>query len=227
MIVMPKAAYANAVYDSGIAPSSVLTQSVHSAIQSQILNTTNKPGGGDTGSDKTWGAAKNVVKNIADFHASVGVGGISITFIGETHGDANDEDKAGKVLNAHANADLIIYERGLRNKYGGPILPTGTAREEDIETHTYGGPGSHWGLGLTLNERNYVVAGYMVLCVASGNQNLGARILLFFGENHVQILHQFENIAGFVAPWILKRKRNLHFVKAYDSSRANNWGIKL
>jgi len=229
MIAMPRTAYANALYSGTLVPDSKLLQNVLTVVGSQILNTTHKPTGGNVSSENTWGASKNAVKHVASAHMAVVGGGISISFVGETHGNQKDQSTVASLLGGHANSDLIVYERGLHTGFGGvygaPVVATNTAREEDLTT-SYG---ISWGLnnfGVTPKPRDIVVAGYMVLCVASGNQNNPARILLFFGENHVGILHQFEEIAGTVAPWILKRKRLLHFGKSHDSSKYNKWGSK-
>jgi hypothetical protein len=228
MIVMPKTAYANALVNgSGLNPASKFLQNILTVVRSQLLNTNNKPTGKNIPSRDTWGASKNAESFIISSHTSLAQGAISITFVGETHNLSKDVSVANSVIQNHTNANLIFYERGLHSGFGGiynnPAIATNTAREEDITT-SYG---INWGINsLSFESRNLVIAGYLVLCVASGNQNNAVKIILLFGENHVNILHQFNQIASRVAPWLLKRKRILHFVKSHDTHSDNKWGKK-
>ncbi|AWF80587.1 hypothetical protein BTJ40_07065 [Microbulbifer sp. A4B17] len=229
MYVASKTAYADGIYKAGIVPNSKLLQSVISVVSEQINNPTNKPNGKELASIDTWGSSKNAKKYIEATHAALPAGGISITFIGETHGLVKDQGVARSIINNHSAADLIYYERGLNSGYGGPYanpaVATGTVREEDLTT-SYG---IRWGVntfGVSPAPRDIVLAGYLVLCAASGNQNNTAKILLLSGENHVGVLHQFNEIATKAAPWLLKRKRLLHFVKSHDTCKENKWGIK-
>ena len=229
MIFQSRAAYANALYNgSGLVPESKLKQNIISVISGQISLTTNKPTGKDVVSIDTWGAGKNTIKHISSTHNSLGPGGISITFVGETHGLAKDNANSALVINNHSNADIIFYERGLHNGFGGvyagPLIATNTVREEDI-TQSYG---INWGVnnfGVSPGPRDLVVAGFLVLCVASGDQDMAVKIIMLCGENHVGVLHQFNEIAYHAAPWLIKRKRLLHFVKSSDSNKMNKWGI--
>jgi hypothetical protein len=204
-----------------------LLHSVAGVVSSQILNTTNKPTGADTASDDTWGASKNGVKHVATAHTNIAPGTISITFVGETHKSGEDMNTANDILRNHSNADLIFYERGLHTTvYPGPTVATSIVREEDLTTSF----GDDWGkrnFGVSPDKRDTVVAGYLVLCVASGNQNMSPKIIMLCGENHVGVLHYFNEIASRAAPWLLKRTRKLHFIKSHTTDKANKWGRSI
>lgn len=226
MIALSGSAYANAFVDKKIGTESDLLQSVIQVVQSQILNSTNVPAGQNRASEDSWGASKKALKHIESTHQNIPPGCISISFLGETHKLDSDAAVAASVLGNHGGADLIFYERKLHanmgGPYQGPTVHTNTIREEQLTTYTWG---TNWGQALGYRERDLVIAGYLVACAASGDQAGAAKIILLCGENHVGILHRFNQLAESAAPWLLKRKRLLHFVKSHDTCSKNQWGV--
>ncbi len=230
MIYMSNTAYANALYGgTGLVPDGKLLQNVIAVVTAQISLTTNKPAGEKVPSEDTWGASKTAHKDLTATHLGLPPGAIAITFVGETHGLDKDIATAGSIINNHNAADLIYYERKLHTGYGGvyanPLVATNTVREEDLTT-SYG---VAWGVNnfaVRPKPRDMVLAGYLVLCLASGDQAPARRIILLCGENHIGVFHQFEEIAAVAAPWLLKRKRLFHFVKSHQSDNRNQFGLK-
>jgi len=165
------------------------------------------------GSPKT----NNVLSAVQRIYNGQGAGSISITLLGETHNNQADTARANALIAQMAAGNLtptfLIQERGMTypwpNPYGGAI-----AREQNLTTV----PAGNFGLGLTSAKRSMVVAGYIFLCLAGGPQvqtpapvtNVIDKVFLFYGENHKDILDQFEYFARHsTANWLQNRSRNL------------------
>ena len=71
---------------------------------------------------------------------------------------------------------------------------------------------------LGVAKHSIVVAGYILLCLASGNQTTNDLVIIFFGERHKDILEQFEYIAGHGGrtgvDWVEKRPRTLSVIRS-------------
>jgi hypothetical protein len=159
----------------------------------------------------------NVLSAVRKIYNRQGAGSISITLLGETHNNPTDTARANALIAQMAAGNItptfLIQERGMTyawpNPYGGAI-----AREENLTTV----PGGNFGLGLTSAQRSMVVAGYIFLCLAGGPQvqtpppvtDVIDKVFLFYGENHKDILDQFEYFARHsTANWVQNRARNL------------------
>ncbi len=73
-----------------------------------------------------------------------------------------------------------------------------------------------FGEGLTKRQRSMVVAGYILLCLASGDQTHTDKVIVFFGEEHEDILNHFETLAGTLAPYVQGRTRTFLIVKSLN-----------
>ena len=91
-------------------------------------------------------------------------------------------------------ADLVVLERGM-----GYLKVKNEIREETILE-----------MGFRIRQRSALVAAYIFLCVAGGDQTGNDRILVFFGDEHQDILECFEHYVNdsVEIPWVRKRKRN-------------------
>lgn len=228
MIAMPCKAYADAVFmGGGLNDKYKLFQNIVNVVSSQIINTTHKPTGLDVSSEDTWGASKNAEKYVTGIHLTLPAGTIAITAVGETHRLVQDIATANSLIQNHGGADLIFYERGLSTGYGGSYPRPQAGGQMVTEEQLTTSHGISWGLnnfGVSPAPRDMVTAGYLVLCAASGDQNSAVKIILLCGENHVGVLHYFNEIASRSAPWLLKRRRKLHFVKSHTTAKENKWG---
>jgi hypothetical protein len=111
---------------------------------------------------------------------------------------------------AYPAPDLVVFERGMQ--YTAPTVPA-TAREDNLTAPTIN-PGA--GQGLRGAERSFVIAGYVFLCVAGGNQTHHDRVMIFFGENHTDIVEHFEYLARHSsADWVQRRPRHFLIVPSH------------
>jgi hypothetical protein len=89
--------------------------------------------------------------------------------------------------------------------YTAPTVPS-TSREDNL-TAPAKNPAA--GQGLNADQRSFAVAGYMFLCIAGGDQNHHDRIIVFFGERHIDILDDLEYfVRHSSADWVQKRPRS-------------------
>lgn len=135
---------------------------------------------------------KHTLFNIKKNHAALTPGAISISFIGEDHSLSADKDRAEELLNNITIDDdhfLLAFERGLT--YSTSNMPVLTVREENI-TRAFN---NNFGLDLNAEQRSLVMAGYITACLASGDQQTKDKVLIFFGENHHDILEHIEYFA--------------------------------
>ncbi len=90
--------------------------------------------------------------------------------------------------------DIVFFERGMIY----PKVPK-EVREEAILKN-----------GFKIKERSALVAAYLFLCVAGGDQTGDDRIIVFFGAEHADVLTAFEHLVlkSTQVPWVRKRKRN-------------------
>lgn len=120
--------------------------------------------------------------------------GVSIVFLGETHNHNPDTTRATGFVAAVSPPlpTLVVSERGLLYPAAG-VLANSNANETNLTTvYPPFVPPHNYGLGLSFKERNWVIAGYILACVATGPQNAQDRVLVFFGENHHEIYKHFE-----------------------------------
>lgn len=90
--------------------------------------------------------------------------------------------------------DMVFLERGMIY----PKVPN-EVREEAILKD-----------GFKIKQRSALVAAYLFLCVAGGDQTGDDRIIIFFGAEHADVLTAFEHLVlkSTQVPWVRKRKRN-------------------
>ena len=102
--------------------------------------------------------------------------------------------------------DLVVLERGL--KYQGPL-------DETIFEEAISGPAD---TGWSIRQRSALIAGYIFLCAAGGDQTANDRVLVFFGEEHAaDILDFFEFFAlrSSQIPWVRKRTRHYSLIPSH------------
>lgn len=171
------------------------------------------------GSPKT----NNVSSAIQKVYNGQVAGTISITLCGETHNNQADTARANALIAQIAagtfTPTFLIFERGMTY-----ALPAGFGGAIARETNLTTVPAGNFGLGLTSAQRSMVVAGYIFLCLAGGDQVFvpGAvpqpvidKVFLFYGENHKDILDQFEYFARHsTANWLQNRARNLVLIRS-------------
>jgi hypothetical protein len=175
--------------------------------------------------DKVLAAIKKV-------HDSQYAGYISLIVVGETHEKCPVDIQRTNDLIAQIGAQggltptFLIYERGMN--YAQPQGVAAIAQETNLTTVLAG----NFGLGLSAVQRSMVVAGYIFLCLAGGEQfetvppavqnqpppqpqPVIDKVILFYGENHKDILDCFEYFARHsTANWLQNRPRQLVLIKS-------------
>jgi len=102
--------------------------------------------------------------------------------------------------------DLVVLERGL--KYQGPV-------DETIFEEAISGSAD---TGWSIKQRSALIAGYIFLCAAGGDQTANDRVLVFFGEEHAaDIVDFFELFASRSSqiPWVKKRARHYCLIPSH------------
>jgi hypothetical protein len=140
--------------------------------------------------DSSHTSAADIVAELANIHAQQKPGSISVSLIGVNYRSAADHARAHAIISAvradtlHPN--LLIFERDLA--YGQTRIPCPMIHEEALTTSREG----NFGRGLTRGQRCMVVAGYIHLCIAAGEQSGIDRIVLFFDSHQIGILDDFK-----------------------------------
>lgn len=179
---------------------------------------TRKPAGADLPpvSVRLSASAENAVKQAQKLHKTPHSGGqISILVIGETHQSARapagpDQYRADSLLHAiHRGSlapSLVIMERALRYDQTG-ILP----RPVGEATICRMDDGRNFNEQLSIKGRSALVAGFIFWVLANGDQHSNDFVIAFFGEEHGDILDNFEwlvqNVELTGVPWMRKRPR--------------------
>ena len=123
-----------------------------------------------------------------------------------------DRNRAQGLLNltggvAFPTPALTIFERGMTGTYTVPAGVATTIGREDNMTAPTGSPTA--GQALNDESRSMAAAGYIFLSVAGGNQSLHDRVLVFYGENHSDLLNHLEYFASHTSiDWVAKRPRS-------------------
>jgi len=144
---------------------------------------------------------------------NLGAGGIALVLLTEDH-DHGEDKKRGRSVIAEVHSmfalepTAIVLERKI-----GYYVPKGftgiTIDEDDLTTSG----GMKYGHGMGLHVRSVVIAGYVFLCLAVGDQKSQEKILIFFGENHKDILEHFEYfVQNSAADWVKLRPRSYTFI---------------
>jgi hypothetical protein len=111
----------------------------------------------------------------------------------------------GKSGTTFPKADLIVIERGLKKFYG--LGGSSVVREDDLlPAETF-----------SIRQRSLLVAAYLFFCAVAGGQQDDARVLLFFGEEHRDIIDFFEYFALYsdAHRWIRKLSRNYCLIPSH------------
>jgi hypothetical protein len=201
--------------------------------QPQIIRFQNPPDQDDGSLDTD--AAITAIRQV---YTNQQAGSISLSFCSEAHDCQQDMLRARAICAAmdYQNAGrgvlvptLSILERGMIEKYTvtfeAPNQPTSLAKEEElgVALDNVNNTTKDFGKGLTRKQRDLVLAGYIFLCVASGNQANTEKVFVIFGENHVystdqsDIPAQFEALARWpgLADWVQRRPRTILKIPSY------------
>jgi hypothetical protein len=172
---VPQATYAETLFKYSV------NQGTDKAVSSAVMNTINDLLPAATNKQPTVGEidpikidhkadTQSVLKELQKVYALQDAGSISISIVGETHGDTRDEERARTLIasmddNGSLKPTIVVFERGLA--YHTDQIATPIVREDNLTTAKAG----HFGLGLSRSQRSMVVAGYLVLRLGGGDQN--------------------------------------------------------
>ncbi len=143
-------------------------------------------------------------------------GQITTVFVGETHTPQRDltrgQSLIDQMIGDPSARGLIVLERGMT------YMTQGFGSTVALETNlTDSSAQPNLGFGLTAKKRSLVVAGYVFLCVAGGNQIAHDRVLLLCGENHSDIVKGFEYfVTHTTLTWMAKRPRSHHIIDSQE-----------
>ncbi|MEN5434442.1 hypothetical protein ABE545_12420 [Sphingobacterium faecium] len=214
-----KALFKNNVVNPGEAGTDKqVTRAVFETINELVDAATNKPGGADLPATVTDNPARTTPAKVQSLFAAQQATSTSIVLLGESHVDEPDRQRAENYL-AAMNATpptlsptLVVFERGLR--YNAPDdIPL--VRESNLTTVNSNGNMIDFGMQLSKTQRSMIVAGYLAVCVGSGNQQDINRIILFYGANHNDIYKYFDYFARHTSvDYVLKETRNFFNIRS-------------
>jgi len=212
MNIVPQASYAQQLFDNHAAAGSdrEVTAAVMITINNLVTAATQIPRGPDidaVNKDHNADTASSIAA-VQKLYASQTAGFNSLVLLGEKHDDAQDHQRAIDFINAINNLTLnptaVVFERGMT--YTAPANGN-IIRETNLTTVSSG----DFGLGLSRKQRSMVVAGYLVLLHAGGNQQDINRDLLFFGDNHQDIFNYFDYFSRHSDAWYLMKEPRTFF----------------
>lgn len=228
MLQIAQTAYAQALYDNKIitSPTALAPNAMAVVLQTVqhllALNTVlHKPTGADVAATTTT-QAPAAGPALAATTALLGhqaAGSISLVLVAESHTNVADGARAHTFLDATSQGtllpSLVVYERGLRAPLasGGRAYPNAGSAAHPVPLVDEANLGQVAAANFGLNnlkpaDRSAVVAGYLVLCLAGGDQQAIDRVVLFFGAEHGDILTDFDYIARHTtAAHLIKRPR--------------------
>lgn len=214
MKYIPQQDFAKVLASQGLAQASydkVTDEIVHDAIARTIAmliaSVSNIPEG-DNLPPVELAPIEQSIEAINAFYADAPPHAIALAFLGEAHDSAADTARAKAIIAAISSETLEltlpIFERGMAEKYPSPKCDAPIVREENLTQIR----GCDFRWGLSAKQRSMVVAGYLVLLLAGGNQSPKEKVLLFYGDNHLDIIGYFEAFAAIpAAAHLLKRPR--------------------
>lgn len=157
-------------------------------------------------------------QRLAAVYGAAAADEIDVAFLGETHNDAADATRVTDWIAAVTGGTVaaptfVIRERGMNYATGTLACPV--VREEDL-TSSPNAPtqylaqyAGNWGIGLSVDQRSMVVAGYLAMCLAASPQDARERVVIVFGERHANIVTQYlEYFIRHTVPWVANRPRN-------------------
>jgi hypothetical protein len=204
MKIMPQIDYANALYSNKASLGSTIIsdKQVSAAIMKSVIhlisNSTDKPTGADVDLILLASRSGTTPAEIAKYFKSKPKGSTSIVLLSEDHTNPADYKRGSAYIQAmDANPasltpNLVVFERELG--YSEP-MKVKYVTENSLETTNSincTAPYGFFGKNFSKAQRSMIVAGYLVLCAASGSQNDTNSFLLFFGANHNDIFKYFE-----------------------------------
>jgi hypothetical protein len=135
-------------------------------------------------------STEEIIAEIQAMQAAQAPGSVSITLIGVNYRSIDDHTRAHAIISA-IRADtlhptLMVFERDL--SYGTARINCPMIHEESLTTSREG----NFGRGLTRAQRCMVVAGYVHLCLAAGDQAGIDHVMLFFDTHQAGILSEFK-----------------------------------
>lgn len=133
---------------------------------------------------------EDIIADIQAMQRAQTPGSVSITLIGVNYRSVDDHTRAHSIISA-IRADtlhptLMVFERDL--DYGNARINCPMIHEESLTTSREG----NFGRGLTRAQRCMVVAGYVHLCLAAGDQAGIDHVMLFFDAHQAGILSEFK-----------------------------------
>jgi hypothetical protein len=150
-------------------------------------------------------------------------GTVTLVVVGESHQardaeDAEDQTRAKALLDKMvehsplAATTLVVLERDLELRY--KPYPSSFAPQSAMEVALTEDYDTTLQQGLSKLQRSTVIAGYVLLCLAGGDQNTVDTVVLFLGELHADALTEFEYFAKGATgasgiDWVAKRPRML------------------
>ncbi len=150
-----------------------VSAAVLKTVNDLVNGATNIPTGADRPANLTENAANTTPDAVQNFYNAQQATSTSIVLLGESHVNQPDHQRAENYLAAmNANPpvlrpNLVVFERGLTYQAPGNIP---LVRESNLTTARANGGMVDFGMELSKAQRSMVVAGYLALCAASGNQ---------------------------------------------------------
>jgi hypothetical protein len=140
---------------------------------------------------------------------------VVVAIAGEDHGEKKDQRRAYELIDRffaqkHADHALIYFERGLLHKH---------AKSYTFTSEKMGKVVDEWViLGESGSEvhRSVIAAAYCVACLAGGDQSKKGKVLILFGDNHVDdVVKAFTILMGPESPfpWLSSRPRAIHVLR--------------
>ncbi|MEL6140884.1 MAG: hypothetical protein AAFU67_04630 [Bacteroidota bacterium] len=216
MRIIAQQVYANELFDNHVSSGSdsAVAKAVLTTIHNLIKDPTHIPDGGEVDPLRK-NLDPNGARALVEVEALYGqqpVRSTSLSLLGEDHNNQEDHIRAlafiaainqGKIL-----PTVVVFERGMNYPSPQNVI---IVRETNLTT-AYG---VDFGFALTAKQRSMVIAGYLVLIAASGDQMDINKFLLFFGANHKDMLDQYQYFARHTADYLLKEIRFLYFIESF------------
>lgn len=207
-----------------------MRDAVLATIEELMPTRTNQPTGADVAKTTPHsGTATKALADIKKLYTGQGNGSISLTLVGEAHNNANDVQRGQDIIAAVGTGNpastLMLYERYLNSGEVNPTTgnngpypwPGGAYAGRNVSelSLSYASGARFFGDQLNVEGRSALVAGYLVLTTAGGDQAQIDKVLIFFGAEHSDILEKYEQYAKLYAPWLLKRARTYFIIDSF------------
>ncbi|WP_316803598.1 hypothetical protein [Pedobacter nototheniae] len=224
MKLISQGAYAQELFNNKVvnlgqpATDKQVSAAVLKSVNDLIEGATNIPKGADLPANATNNPANTTPATVQQLFTAQKATSTSIVLLGESHTNAADHKRAEDYIAAmNSNPPtlkpgLVVFERALT--YNAP-KDISIVRESNLTTAKSNGGMVDFGIELSKAQRSMVVAGYLVLYVASGNQQDINRIVMFYGANHNDIYSYFDYFARHTgAYYVVKETRDFYNIKS-------------